>query len=239
MKKTLIAIALVATPAVAAAQAAGTSANANANASANATVETPALSAEAQARIDGRIAAAAQRGIPEAPLRKRADEGQAKGASESSIVAAIALLDANIQTAQRAFVEAGRKPSEAELAAGGEAIAAGATAAHLGAIMKSAPRERPLEVALTALTSLTANGQGVAEAAAHIQSQLEARATDETIAAHAGLGADAAAHGAHGAHGVSGAVNATTGAAAGVGAKAGSVTGTVGGAVGGAIGRKP
>lgn len=239
MQKTLIAIALVVTPAVAAAQSAGTSANVNASANASAAVETPALSAESQARIDARIAAAAERGVPEAPLRKRAAEGQAKGASESSIIAAVALLDANMQTAKRVFVEAGRKPSDAEVAAGGEALAQGATAAHLGAIMKSAPRDRSLEVALTALTSLTANGQGVAEAAAHIQSQLEARATDETIASHAGLGADAAAHGAHGAHGVTGAVNATTGAAAGVAGKAGSVTGSVGGAVGGAVGRKP
>lgn len=241
MRKTLITLALVVTPAVAGAQAAN--ANAAAHAHANAKADTPGLAAEAHARIEARIAAAAERGVPAEPMRKRAAEGEAKQVGEAKIMRALARVEANMQASRRALVQAGRTPSDAEIAAGGDAVAEGATEAHIAGIARKAPSERSLVVALTTLASLTARGDGVANAVSRIEAQLARRASDAEISAGVSGAAHAGVNGAvhAGARGGNSAVSGNATAAAAVGAAgagaAGGVAGSVTPAVG--VGRRP
>lgn len=236
MKRTLIALALIASPAAVDAQSVALAGSGRASASVPA--ERPRLSPAARARIEERITAAAARGIPAEPMRRLAAEGEAKFASETRINLALARLEANLQTARSAFVNVGRTPSDGEMIAGAEAISQGVSEAQLRGVIKSAPAKRPLEVALTTLSVLTVSGEGVAKAVAIVESQLAARASDADIASSAGIVVDDAAGkmSAVGAN-AAGAVTGTAGAA-GVGA-AGSVTGAVSGTAPVGLGRRP
>lgn len=184
MLKSLIVLALFVTPAVAAGQSVNL-AGATRSASTSAP-ERPRLSPQAQARIDARISAAVHRGVPAAPLRRRAAEGQAKLASERLILSALERLEANLQVSKRAFAALGRTPSDAEVAAGGEALAQGASEAQLARIIGSAPDDRSVEVALTTLAVLASRGEAVPEAVLVIESQLAANDSDRSIAALVG-----------------------------------------------------
>lgn len=250
MKKILVALTFALVPAVAAAQSAAVSAHAHGAAK----VETPRLSADARARMNAQIHAAAARGTPEKPMRRRAAEGEAKGASEAQIAAALTRLEANLQTSARAFARAGRRPTSAEIEAGGEAAAQGASEVELAGLISRAPGERSLEVGLRTLASLAVAGEGVAKAIARIEAQLAAKASDESIASLSGasaggmvhtgngsigIGAGAAGTAGAGATSVTGAAGAAAGGAATVGGAAGGVGGTVTGAVTGGLGRRP
>jgi hypothetical protein len=182
MKRTLIvALACFALPDAALAQS--VSLAGNSRPTAYAPMARPRLSAEARARIDAAIAAAAARGTPVAPLRSLAAEGEARLASESRITAAIGRLEETLQESKRAFTNQGRKPSEVEVAAGAEVLSQGATPTQLESVIRRAAPGRSLEVALTTLSTMVARGEPVAGAVAEVEAQLAVGGSDAAIAA--------------------------------------------------------
>jgi hypothetical protein len=220
------------------------------------------LSASAQARVDADLRAARERDLPEQPIRRRVAEGQAKGASEASIVMASGRALAELQTSHDAMVSAGRKhPSSEETARGAQLVARGYTSAQLEAVARRAPSDRSLVVAFDALASLRSRGMSTANAAAQIEQRLAARASDAELrdlavnanaAARAdgalgvgrgtgNVGAGAAGSAAAGAGSVAGSAAAGAGASAAgaLGSGAAGVAGGAAGAVGGALGRRP
>lgn len=222
------------------------------------------LSADAQAKVDADVRAARERKLPEAPIRRRAAEGQAKGASDAQIVAASGRTLVDLQTSFDAMARGGHsRPSDEEISRGAQLLARGYTSVQLEGIARKAPSDRSLVVAFETLTSLQAEGKSSARALAQVESLLEARASDAQLRglaargdAAAGLGGavsvgrgatvgGGAASAAAGAGRVAGSAAAGAGAAAtgglttsSGGAQAG-VTGAVSGTVGGALGRKP
>lgn len=237
MKKAVtLALTFSLVPAIAAAQSVSVQVEAGASAPA------PKMSVQAEARIDSLIARAEARGLPAEPLRQRAAEGQAKGASEAHILSALARMEANMQTTQRVFARLGRTATDGEIAAGAEVVAQGTTEEQLEQVVKHADKQRGLEVALTTLASLTANGEGVANAIARVEAKLAERASDHAIAALAS--ANGAAHSAHGSAAIGASATAGKGSAGVAGAAAGAVNaagGAAGGAASGAVraGGKP
>ena len=150
---------------------------------------------------------------------------QTPGASGSANVDVGA--QAQLDAAQAALVRAGRAhPRQEEVSHAAQAMAHGATAVQIEALAKHAPADRSLVASFDALSNLAAHGVPIDKAAAQIQAQLDAGATDDVIA---NLGAKA---------NLSGATNppsaaAETGAkaAVGVGRAAAGVTGAVGGVI--------
>ena len=191
MKKALIAVALVLTPTVASAQSVTLAGSSAARANSLAPAGRPRLSYAAQARSEARILDAAGRGVPAAPMRRLAAEAQEKFVSESRIMASLSKLEANLQTAKRVFVHVGRPGTDAEIIAGGDAIAMGTTEAQLGSLITKAPAGRSVAVAIATLNALVDRGEQVANAVAAIETQLAARATDASIAAMAGMSSSA------------------------------------------------
>lgn len=191
MKKALIAVALVLTPTVAAAQSVTLAGSSAARPNSLAPSERPRLSYDAQARIEARVLDAAGRGIPAEPMRRLATEAQEKFVSESRIMASLSRLEANLQTAKRVFVHVGRPATDAEIIAGGDAIAMGTTEAQLGSLITKAPAGRSVAVAIATLNALVDRGEQVANAVAAIETQLAARATDASIASMAGMSSSA------------------------------------------------
>jgi hypothetical protein len=202
------------------------SANATTSASANAELSIPAkYSAESRARLQAVIQSARAKDLPEEPMQRRIAEGEAKGASEAQVVAAVQKVEARLEATQSAMVRAGRaKPQRDEVARGSQAMEQGATESQIEALVKHAPSDRSLVVAFDVLTKLTARGVPVDNALAQVQSKLDARASDESLnslvstanvqgAAHGGVAGSAAAG-----------VNVAGKAAAGV---TGAVTGAV------------
>jgi hypothetical protein len=245
----LLSIATACAPAVLAAQQASASASANAQAD----VSIPAsYSANAKAAIVNSFQAARAKNLPDQPMRQRMAEGQAKGASDAQVAAAVRGVEAQLEASQSAMISAGRtNPTADETAAGAQAMERGATQAQIEALAKHASSDRSLAVAFTALSDLQARGEPTAKAVSAIQSKLDARASDEAIASLAGnaataVGLDASGSASGNAHagsasaagnaaaGVSGVAKGATGA---VGATAG-VTGSITGAVTGVV-KKP
>ncbi|MDB4885354.1 MAG: hypothetical protein JWN79_792, partial [Gemmatimonadetes bacterium] len=175
------------------------------------------LSAEASARIEANVRTARARKLPEQPIRDRAAEGQAKGASDAQIVAASARALADLQTSHDAMVRAGREePSGEEVARGASLVARGFTSTQLEAVARRAPADRSLTVAFETLTSLQANGASTAKAAARVEQLLAARASDDQLRqvvmqANAGASASGALGAGHGAGALNG--NAAAGVA--------------------------
>jgi hypothetical protein len=258
MKATALTLVLTCLPGVVVAQ---TSASASSTTQANVTVPA-SYSASAKADIEAAFERARAKNLPDRPLRQRMAEGQAKGASEAQVATAVQKMEARLEATQSAMIRAGRKhPSPDEVTAGEQAMARGATEAHIEALAKRAPSDRSLTVAFDVLTRLEAQGKPVDKALAVIQAKLDARASDEALMSLAGgadallgngnasaKGSAAAAANAHGkngnaagaaataagnaAAGVSGAVKGAAGSTAGVGA-------IVTGAVSGAVGKRP
>lgn len=190
MTRFLIVFALLSTPVAAVAQTVSLAGTARTNSVAP--VDRPRLSAEAHARIDERIMAAAEQGLPTEPMRRLADQGEARFASESRITRALTMLQADMVSARRILIAAGRKPTDSEVGSGGEAIAYGVSERELANIVRAAPKKRSLEMALSTLVALAARGDGLTGAVATIQSQLAAGASDREIRASAGLTPDLA-----------------------------------------------
>ena len=165
MRKRILILALTVAPALAAAQA-------QASAQADTRVETgvmvergespripAAFSAEARARLAAMFETAREKRLPEEPMTDRVAEGQAKGASESRIVAATATMLAQLELSQTALIRAGHeRPSDEAVTRGAALIARGASSAELTAVARREPSEGRLEVALDVLTDLAARG---------------------------------------------------------------------------------
>jgi hypothetical protein len=238
MKKITLATAaatLVLVPALVHAQA---RAKAEGNAQASAKVDASSnsnttLSAGAQARVDADLRAARERNLPEQPIRRRVAEGQAKGASEASIVMASGRALAELQTAHDAMVSAGHEhPSGEETSRGAQLVSRGYTSAQIEAVVRRAPSDRSLVVAFETLSSLRARGVSTANAASQVEQRLAARASDAQLHELAvNAGAAAQADGALGLGGRRGTGNVEAGGAANV---AGSAAGVAGSAAAGA-----
>jgi hypothetical protein len=194
------------------------------------------LSAGSQAKVDADVRIAHDRRLPEEPIRRRVAEGEAKGASESQIVAASGRALAELETAHDAMVAAGRRdPSNAEVTYGAQLVARGYTHTQLEEVAHHAPADRSLVAAFETLSTLSARGVSSAQAVAQVESKLASRASDaemRSLAGNVGAGSHVEGHGGlnagHG-QGIAGS------AAAGAGA-AGAATGTVGRGVAGVAG---
>lgn len=246
MKATTLIVALACTPAALVAQRASatttasasasasqfawTSSSVSGSASANArtNVSVPAsYSAESRAKINAAFRAARARRVPEQPMEQRMAEGQAKGGSETQVVAAVQKVEARLEASQTAMIRAGRAhPQPQEIAAGEQAMERGASEAEIEGLATHTPSNRSLTVALNVLAQLEANGRPVGNALAEVQSKLDARVSDDAISALVGGNAAADGHGS--ANGVAGAGGAA--GAAGLGA---GVSGAVHGVLGG------
>lgn len=183
MTKLLLTLFLITSPAALAAQSVSLAGSARSNSPAPQQLR---LSAAAWARIDARIAAAAERGIPAAPLRKRASEGEARLASESRIHSALESTESDLRAAQRVFAREARWASEDEIIAAADALGYGLSESQLLVIVRQAPADRPLEVVLNTVAAMVARGDSPTRATAVVEAQLASGATDADIASAAG-----------------------------------------------------
>ena len=233
---------MVLVPAVVAAQA-SVGASAQTQTSASAQVGRSNASIESQTSVEGEIAIARAHRVPDRPIRRRAAEGRAKGASEAQMAASARTLRLELEAAYDAMVRAGRDhPSDGEVERGASAMEHGYTAAQIEAVAKSAPSDRSLVVAFDVLTRLSERGVPVTKALAQVSTKLESRAPDAEIDAivasnaSAGKSVVATSNGNVGA--VVGKGNAAAGVAGAAGASAGAAKVTVSGMVTGVL-KKP
>lgn len=183
MKTLLVTLILITTPAALAAQSVSLAGSARSNSLAPQPLR---LSAAAWSRIDARISAAADRGVPAAPLRRLAAEGEARLASESRIHSALERVESDLRTAQMIFARHARWASEAEIIATADALGYGVSERQVESLVRSAPAGRELEVALSTVAAMVARGDSPARAAAVVEAQLGSGATDAEIASAAG-----------------------------------------------------
>lgn len=225
-------IAAVVVPTLAAAQ---TTVSASSQASAQA--QTGKSNAQASSSVEAEIAIARRSGLPVNPIRRRAAEGRAKGATEAQVALAARRVRMNLEAAHGAMIRAGRaRPSDHETEQGAAVIERGFTRAQVEAVARSAPSDRSLVVAFDVLTKLAARGVETGKALATVRSRLEARATDAQLTAlasgNAGVGAGVAnGAGANAAASANAAVGAAATGTKGATSVTGGVTGTVGGVI--------
>jgi hypothetical protein len=140
------------------------------------------------------IADAQGRGLPAAALAHRALELSAKGMPPADIPGAIAGVENAMGTGKAALASGGRaQVSDAEVEAAGAAEANGVEGATISALAQSAPSGRSLAVPLAVLTALMDRGLPADDALARVVARLEARASDQQLAAlpdQAGNGLD-------------------------------------------------
>jgi hypothetical protein len=168
MRQPIVILVLTVAPALAAAQASA-GAQAEARSKTEVTVQRGELpripegfSAETRARLEAIFETARQKSLPAEPMTNRMAEGQAKGASESELVAASAITLAQLEMSQSALVRAGRgQPTEAEISRGAQLLARGASSAQLTLLAGRDPSDRRLDAALAVLTDLSARGMPV------------------------------------------------------------------------------
>jgi len=239
MKISTLTFAIVCAPAALIAQQATGTATATTSTQTN--VAIPAsYSAQAHAIIEAAFKRAEQKKLPDQAMRARMAEGQAKGASDAQVAAAVQRAEARLEASQSAMIRAGRKnPTPQEVNSGEQAMARGASEAQVEVVAKHAPSDRSLVVAFDVLSKLQAEGKPVDQAIAQITAKLDARATDDALVS---LTSNASAAGAANAHGnnpnASPAAAAAGSASAGVGAAvngAGNAAAGVGAAVSGAV----
>lgn len=231
MRASVLTTVLVCVPAIVVAQqgSASTQAQASAKASAQTNVAVPSTySADARTKIDAAFQAAKAKSLPDQPLQERLAEGQAKGASEAQVVAAVQGVEGRLEASQSAMVHAGRtQPQQDEIVAGAQAMERGASSAQVESLIKHAPADRSLAVAFTVLAKLAATGEPVDNAIATIGAKLDAGAGDDVVASLVG-GAGASV----------GAPKSANPPAAGDKGAAAGVTGAVKGAVSGVVAPK-
>jgi hypothetical protein len=142
------------------------------------------FSAEGAAKLNAMYAEAQAHQVPREPMAQRVAEGQAKDASEATIIASAGKVKTHMETAQSAMVSAGRThPSSAETARAGAAMERGVTKAQIQAIAKSSNSDRSLVVAFDVLASLTARGVPAGQAVAQVQANITSGASDASLAA--------------------------------------------------------
>jgi hypothetical protein len=114
-------------------------------------------------RIEAAMTTASAAGIPVGLLQGKVEEGKAKGIPMEMIAAAVERRAAALTRARAAMGDAAGGPSEADLAAGADALGAGIADAILGVLAESAPGEYRA-LAITALTELVALGRAPEQA---------------------------------------------------------------------------
>lgn len=190
MRRTLLGIMLVATPALVSAQAggrggdstSGTTVGARGSAKAEVSFEAPTrFSAEGKAKLKAMYEEARSKRLPPEPMARRVAEGEAKGASETAILVSVTQVQAKLETAHRTLVRAGREPRPEEVEHGAGALERGVSEKQLSDMAESTPKDRSLGVAFDVLTQLSAGGMPVANALAQIQAKLDARAPDSAL----------------------------------------------------------
>jgi hypothetical protein len=130
------------------------------------------------------IADARSRGLPAAALEHRALELNAKGMPHADIPNAIAGVENAMGAGQAALAAGGRaQASDAEVEAAGAAEANGVDGATISGLAQSAPSGRSLAVPLAVLTALVDRGLPADDALARVIAKLEARASDQELAA--------------------------------------------------------
>jgi hypothetical protein len=234
---TTLTLALICAPAALFAQQASASASATSQASVNIPAS---YSAEAKANIEASFKRAQEKSVPDEAMRQRLAEGAAKSANDAQVATAVQKTEARLEASQSAMVRAGRSnPTPQEINAGEQAMARGATEAHVEALAKHAPADRSLAVAFDVLSKLQAQGKPVDQALAEIAAKLDARVNDDALVALTG---NAPAAGAPNPPGngpnASGTASAAGNASAGVGAAAkgvGNAAAGVGAAVSGTV----
>jgi hypothetical protein len=231
---TALTLALICAPAALFAQ----QASASASATSEARVNIPAgYSAEAKANIEASFKRAREKNVPDQAMRQRLAEGAAKSATDAQVATVVQKTEARLEASQSAMVRAGRSnPTPQEINAGEQAMARGATEAHVEALAKHAPVDRSLAVAFDVLSRLEAQGRPVDQALAEITAKLDAHANDDALVSLTG---NAPAPGTANAHGNNpGAASAAGSATAGVGAAVkgtGNAAAGVGAAVSGTV----
>jgi hypothetical protein len=205
-------------PAVALAQAVGASGQAKAKTEA----QVGSSSVTSATTVDAEIAAARTRGLPERPIARRVAEGRAKGATEAQQAASAHQLRVSMESAAEVMEKAGRTPSGDEIERGGYAMERGYSRADIESVVKAAPADRSLVVALDVLARLQDRGVGTAQALAQVQSKLAAKADDAALESLAAVNANAAVNAVTPAAAVDG--KAAVGAAAGAAGAAAGVT---------------
>jgi hypothetical protein len=186
MKRIALAVLVVATPALVAAQdttrARGGSAGVTGRANAAVSLEVPrSFSAEGRAKLEAMYANAKEKQLPPEPIAQRVAEGQAKGASEASILASANAVQGRLEATQRILVKAKREPRPEEISHGANAMERGVTEVQLTSMVEKTPSDRSLTVAFDVLTQLAAGGVPVTNALAQVQAKLDARAPDSAI----------------------------------------------------------
>jgi hypothetical protein len=208
----------------------GASVAGSASASASGEFRAPSdFSAAGAAKLDAMYAEAKEHHVPREPMASRVAEGQAKGASEATIIASAGHVKANLEATHDAMVAAGRsQPSDDECARGASAMERGVTKVQIEAIAKSTKGDRSLVVAFDVLGKLAASGMAVNQAVAQVQQNVSSGASDATLTAL--VSANGTAGGAAGAANASG--NATAAATASAAKPVGgTLTTTVSGVV--------
>lgn len=117
----------------------------------------------ADERIEAAKARALSAGIPVALLDSKIDEGKAKGVAMDRIAEAVVRRTDALVNAQAVMAGGGQELSQADLAAGADALDSGISEAVLATISETAPQERRA-VAITALTELVYLGHVPEEA---------------------------------------------------------------------------
>ena len=171
-------------------------------------------------------------GLPREPVARAAANARARGHSEGQAARAAAEVRARLQASNEAIVASGRTATEAEIIAGADALAAGASRADLAVIARRAPEDRQLTASFRALARLGAENGAFAQAAAAIATRLESGTGDRAIGRLAGTGSvDAMLRGTTG--GLNAGARATTGVSGAAGGVLGGGARVTGGATGG------
>jgi hypothetical protein len=186
------------------------------------------------------IRATAEAGLPEAPVRRTVAGGEAKGAGEAEVTRAALRTQGRLMVARDALESEGeREPSQKEITLGAEFLARGGSSADLERVADAAPEGRSLEASLQTMLSLGGSGGSTSgEISSRIAAQLQAGASDRSLAALAGIDLSAALSGSGGVVGGASATSSVSGSAAAAASGASAAAGAVqvGGGLAGSLG---
>lgn len=140
------------------------------------------------ATVDAEVQAAARAGLPEEAVARAGARARARTRSEAQAARAAAETRARLQVAHDVMADAGRRPSDAEMIAGADALAQGAGRADLAVIARRAPDDRQLTASYRALARLGARGGDFGGAAAAIATRLQSGTSDRAIGSLAATG---------------------------------------------------
>jgi hypothetical protein len=226
MARTLTMLALAAVVAAPVALTAQTTVRAGASTTVRAETEGQQRQTRGGASADAEVQLAVRAGLPREPVARAAAQARARGRSEAQAARAAAEVRTRLQASHDAITASGRTAIDAEIIAGADALAQGASRADLAVIARRAPQDRQLTASFRALVRLGARDDNFAQAAAAIATRLESGTSDRAIGRLAATGSvDAMLRG------TTGVTGATGGILGGGASVTGGVTGTVGGIV--------